>query len=60
MDTTAVPPAATKGWYPNPLVDPTDVIILPRGIVAVFESYETEVAEPVNVMLVIPDVCDKL
>ena len=30
-DTVAVPPAATKGWYPNPSVDPTETITPPRG-----------------------------
>ena len=30
-DTIAVPPAATKGWYPNPSEDPTETIIPPLG-----------------------------
>ena len=31
VETFAVPPAATKGWYPNPSVEPTETIIPPTG-----------------------------
>ena len=31
VETVAVPPAATKGWYPNPSVEPTETITPPTG-----------------------------
>ena len=33
-----VPPADTNGWYPNPLVDPTETMSPPTGIEAAFAS----------------------
>ena len=59
-ETTAVAPAATKGWYPNPWVDPTDIIIPPTGTLAVFGSADTEEAVPANWILVIPEFSDKV
>ena len=53
-DTTAVPPAETNGWYPKPLVDATDIITPPTGIPAVLMSLATELAAPVQV-IVVPD-----
>ena len=59
-DTTAVPPAPTNGWYPNPSVDPTETIIPPRGTFALFGSEATDAVEPVNWILVIPTLSIKL
>ena len=59
-ETVTVAPAETKGWYPNPPVDPTDTIIPPLGRVETFTSYETDDAVPVKVILVIPKFSDKV
>ena len=59
-ETIAVAPAATKGWYPSPWVDPTDIIIPPTGTLAVFGSDVTEEADPVNWILVIPEFSDNV
>ena len=55
IDTIAVPPAATRGWYPNPSVDPTERTTPPKGRFDVFGSDEIEVAVPVNLIEVIPE-----
>ena len=38
IETVAVPPAETRGWYPNPSVEPIEARIPPRGIEALFTS----------------------
>jgi len=38
IETVAVPPAETNGWYPNPSVEPVEIIIPPRGILALLTS----------------------
>ena len=38
IDTIAVPPADTSGWYPNPAVEPTETITPPTGMLALFTS----------------------
>ena len=38
IETIAVPPADTSGWYPNPSVEPTETMIPPRGILALLTS----------------------
>ena len=53
-----VAPALTKGWYPNPSLDPTDIIIPPVGTVAVLTSLAIDDAVPVNVIDVIPETSD--
>ena len=53
-ETTAVPPAATRGWYPKPSVEPTETITPPRGKLDVLASLLIEVAVPVNLIDVIP------
>ena len=56
----AVPPAATSGWSPCPALDPTETITPPVGTFALFTSYETELAVPVNLTEVIPDCSTKV
>jgi hypothetical protein len=53
-ETIAVPPAEIRGCNPNPASDPTETIIPPTGIFALFTSYPTEDAVPVNLILEIP------
>lgn len=59
-DTTAVPPAATSGWYPNPWLEPIDRIIPPLGTLAALTSYVFELEFPVKVIVVIPEFSAKL
>ena len=54
VETVAVPPAATNGWYPNPSVDPTDTITPPTGRLEVLTSLPIDVAVPVNLIDVTP------
>lgn len=54
IETIAVPPAETSGWYADPSVDATETIIPPRGILAVFTSYVVEAWDPVKNTEVIP------
>ena len=51
--TVTVPPAATKGWYPNPSLEPTETIIPPLGKFPTFTS-EVELPVPVNEIVVTP------
>ena len=53
-ETTAVPPAATNGWYPIPSEEPTLTRIPPLGRVPTFKSDVTDEAVPVNVIEEIP------
>ena len=50
----AVAPAATRGWYPNPSVDPTERRTPPRGIFAVLTSFPIDAATPVKLTELIP------
>ena len=50
---TAVPPAATSGWYPIPSEEPTLTRTPPLGSVPTFRSALTEEAVPVNVTSVV-------
>ena len=53
-ETTAVPPADTNGWYPNPSVEPTETITPPKGTFELLGSEVTDAIDPVNWILVIP------
>ena len=55
--TIAVPPAATKGWYPQPSVEPTETTVPPRGrlvALASLSKVDTSNASPTKVIVVIP------
>ena len=54
-DTTAVPPAETKGWYPNPALDATETITPPLGNVEIPTSPDRVLAIPTNLALEIPE-----
>ena len=60
IETTAVPPAETSGWYPRPEDDPTDTICPPTGIDELLISYGVCDESPVNEIEVIPEVSDKV
>ena len=57
--TVTVPPAATKGWYPNPSLDPTETIIPPLGRFPTFVSV-VELPVPVNEIVVTPTVASSV
>ena len=57
-ETITVPPAETKGWYPNPSVELTETITPPTGIFALLGSNPTELALPVNEIEVPPPTSD--
>ena len=67
-DTTAVPPAATKGWYPNPSEEPTEIIIPPLGKLETPTSLPIDstkadwvvLPEPTKEIEVIPVLSDKV
>ena len=59
-DTTAVPPAATRGWYPNPSEEPTEIIIPPLGKLEIPTSSAIVLALPTKEIEVIPVLSDKV
>ena len=59
-DTIAVPPAATKGWYPSPSEEPTEIIIPPLGKLEIPTSFVIVLALPTKVIEVIPVLSDKV